>query len=284
MNAFFDTQFALGRLPYFLRLKKLQIIRPFVEIEFENSAYQVKTVNDPEELLEVLRLRFEVFFQEFSSRKLTGRFFPYDVDMHDFFCDHLIVKDKTTNKIVACYRLLHSSFEDRIKGYYSEGEFRIDDFLQKPGVKLELGRACVHKDYRSGSVIGLLWRGLCDYAKKAHVDYLFGCTSLTRSFFEKLPQVLRYLQDKDAFIDDFYVGIRPKYRIESHLHLELDLVPAQTAENLSKALPSLMNMYLMAGAKVSRQLAYDKEMDCLDIFTILEFKKLPPAFERRFVP
>ena len=143
-----DTYFALERLPHYFRLKNLgkKLLKPHVSIDFENKYYQVKTVTTPDELAQVLHLRFKVFFQEFSTRKIRFQLFPYDVDLHDFICDHLVVKEKETNKIVACYRLLSSSQEHRIDHYYSEGEFQMEEFLKLPGKKLELGRACVDKD------------------------------------------------------------------------------------------------------------------------------------------
>lgn len=45
---------------------------------------------------------------------------------------------------------------------------------------------------------------------------------------------------------------------------------------------SLMHMYMMAGAKMGPELAYDAEMDCLDVFTLMDMEKLPASFERRF--
>lgn len=281
-----DTHFALERLPHYFRLKNLgrRILKPLVSINFENKYYQVKTITSADELAQVLRLRFEVFFQEFSTRKIRFQLFPYDVDMHDFICDHLVVKDKETGKIVACYRLLSSTQQHRIDHYYSEGEFQMEEFLKLPGKKLELGRACVHKDYRSGAVIALLWKGLCEYAKKSGTRYMFGCSSINRKDFEKLPLIMKHLMDKNSFIEGYEIGIQKKYALETHPQVQVDLTPATPVEgvNPGKAVPSLMNMYLLAGAKMSKKLAYDGEMDCLDILTVLDFTELPPSFERRF--
>lgn len=59
-----------------------------------------------------------------------------------FVCDHLIIIEKETadepKRSFGTYRMLCSQFTDR---FYSETEFKIDAFLQVPGIKLELGRA-----------------------------------------------------------------------------------------------------------------------------------------------
>jgi hypothetical protein len=38
----------------------------------------------------------------------------------------------------------------------------------------------------------------------------------------------------------------------------------------------------MAGAKLSREFAYDPEMDCLDVFTVVDLTQIPASFSRRF--
>ncbi len=272
-SLWFNTQFTIGRVPHVLKLKYLEkkILRPLIDLHFENEFYEVKTANHPEELAQVLKLRFEVFFREFSTQKVTS-LFPYDIDMHDFVCDHLIVKDKTEDKVIACYRLLSSKAQHKAGRFYSEGEFVIDELVQSSENKLELGRACVHKDYRKGTVIGLLWKGLIEYARKSETRYMFGCSSINRKDFSNLPQIMESLERKDGFIKDFNIGVQPKYK------MKFNVGPSEEAGGMN----SLMHMYVLAGAKMGRELAYDAEMDCLDMFTLMDMKNLPASFERRF--
>lgn len=274
-SLWFNAQYTIGRAPHVLRLKSLEgkILRPAIQIEFENEYYQVKTANHPEELRQVLRLRFEVFFREFSTQKITFSLFPYDVDVHDFNCDHLIVKDKAQDKVIACYRLL-SSKAHQAENFYSEEEFDISSLIKKNENILELGRACVHKEYRKGTVIGLLWRGLIEYARKSETRYMFGCSSINRKDFSNLPQILGHLERNNSFLNDFEIGVRPKYQVRFRIE--------EGEEVSSKPMNSLMHMYLLAGAKMGRTLAYDAEMDCLDMFTLMDLRNLPSSFERRF--
>jgi len=280
----FNTQFMLERIPHIFRLKSLneKMVRPSITVNFENDLYQVKTADSLEEIIQVLSLRFEVFFREFSTNKVTFTLFPYDIDMHDFICDHLIVKEKVTNNVVACYRLLSDSSEKNVEKFYSEGEFGLGEFLAIPGRKLELGRACVHKDYRKGTVVSLLWRGLLDYAKKNSTKYMFGCSSLNRKDFQNLPHIMEWLKKNDSFINDFKIDVCPKYSLESHPEVDLKFSLSPDEKIGTKALGSLMHMYIMAGAKVGNTLAYDAEMDCLDFFTVIDLEKMPSSFERRF--
>jgi putative hemolysin len=278
-SLWFNTYFTLGRVPHMLKLNSLQdkIISPTVQIDIDHQYYQIKTANTHEELAEVLSLRFEVFFREFSTNKVTFSLFPYDVDVYDFICDHLIIKDKASNKIVACYRLLSSQVG---KKFYSENEFDLSNFINSEGEKLELGRACVHKDYRKGTVIALLWRGLLEYAKKSNTRYMFGCSSINRKDFPNIPRIVEWLDQNQFFINELDIKVKNKYKLKDSLEVEIN--NSTTDKSGTKVLGSLMHSYIMAGARMGRPMAYDAEMDCIDFFTLIDLNLLPPSFERRF--
>jgi len=44
---------------------------------------------------------------------------------------------------------------------------------------LELGRACVHVDFRNIMVLHALWKGIAVYATRHESRYLIGCSSVT---------------------------------------------------------------------------------------------------------
>lgn len=276
-----NTQFVLARLPFLFRLKlsSKKLLTPAVPLSLETNTYEVKTADTLDEIHQVLALRFEVFFREFSTQKLTLSLFPYDIDLHDFHCDHLIVKEKASGVVVACYRLQASTASKRGSRFYSEGEFDLGEFLELPGDKVELGRACVHRDYRRGPVISLLWKGLMSYAKKSGARYLFGCSSLTRGEFTNLPHVLAWLTERGALIDDLRLSVRPEFSSEG---LELVRALPEGAAVDPRAVSSLLGMYVLAGAKVGPEVAYDREMDCLDLLTVIDLTQVPASFERRF--
>ena len=43
---------------------------------------------------------------------------------------------------------------------------------------MELGRSCVEPEYRTGTVMQLLWRGIADYIDSHRVGLMLGCASL----------------------------------------------------------------------------------------------------------
>lgn len=244
-----------------------------ISLFFQAGHYDIKTINTFDEFREVLKLRYDVFFREFAGNSTEEE--GLDMDDHDFLCDHLIVKDRRESKIVACYRLLSSTNKPQDKKFYSEGEFIIDEFISTPDIKLELGRACVHRDYRKGTVILLLWRGLMEYASKCEAKYMFGCSSIQNIHFEHIPEILKEIENQKAFISEWPVVIDKKYAElpDSNTFIKADR---------PKSIHSLMQMYISAGAKVSRQMAYDKEMDCMDLLTILDLENLPVIYKSKF--
>lgn len=275
-------QQVLQKIPHVIRFKlnSRYIISPSIPIYIEKDRYIIKTADNIDEISQALSLRYEVFYGEFNKKKLTTTLIPYDIDSYDFGCDHLIVKEKFSSQVIACYRLRSDNSRKRIKRFYSEGEFKIDDFLSSIGGKLELGRACVHKDFRRGTVISLLWSGILEYAEKSSARFMFGCTSVIRSDFDQLSNMINWLNENNAFINDLNIDVQSKYKLPSEIK---EIINSRNEDKSSKkSLNSLMHMYIIAGAKLSRNLAYDAEIDCIDFFTLIDLQAIPQSFRKKF--
>ena len=112
---------------------------------------------------EAQRLRYKVFAEEMGAR-LSTRKAGVDEDIFDPYCDHLLVRDGDSNEVVGTYRILSPEKARKIGGFYSEGEFDLTRLAHLSDRMVEVGRSCVHPDYRSGAVITLLWAGLAAVA------------------------------------------------------------------------------------------------------------------------
>lgn len=270
-----SSQYSVGTFPYYLKLKSLtHWLNPFIAFEIANTNYVVKTATTAGELSEVLKLRFNVFHQEFSGKKPHLSLIRYDIDSFDFKCDHLIVKEKASGKVVATYRLLAETQDRKIERFYSQNEFHMEEFLKLEGNKVELGRACVHKDFRNGEVISMLWKGLCTYAKRADAKYLFGCSSITSDQLPYLSSIIQQLEKKEALIADANICATQDF--------SLSRMPYHEQSTEKANLSSLINMYLLAGAKMYSGLAYDADMRCVDLLTVMNMETMPASFIRRF--
>ena len=132
----------------------------------------------PEEIREVQRLRYKVFIQAMGLTSLSNAE-GLDKDEFDDFCDHLIVRDSRSLKVVGTYRVLSPHAARKIGQFYSEKEFDLSRLDHLRSSIAEAGRACIHPDYRSGGVIMLLWAGLAAFMKKENCRHLIGCASIS---------------------------------------------------------------------------------------------------------
>eukprot|EP00831_Metopus_contortus_P025311 TRINITY_DN21848_c0_g1_i3.p1 TRINITY_DN21848_c0_g1~~TRINITY_DN21848_c0_g1_i3.p1 ORF type:complete len:129 (-),score=13.83 TRINITY_DN21848_c0_g1_i3:58-444(-) len=87
----------------------------------------------------------------------------------------LMIINKSDDALIGTYRLNCTKFSNN---FYSATEFNIDAILELPGDKVELGRACVHPDFRNGMTIALLWKGLSEYMSASESRFFFGCSSI----------------------------------------------------------------------------------------------------------
>jgi putative hemolysin len=138
---------------------------------------RVRFADSLEDLRAAQRLRHRVFIEEMGARLPLAE--PgIESDRFDHYCEHLLVWDEDTDQAVGCYRILTDSQAVRAGGYHAQSEFDLTRVLAVPGRLLEVGRTCVHPDYRNGAVIGLLWSGLARFMLMHRYDYLMGCASI----------------------------------------------------------------------------------------------------------
>lgn len=264
---------------YQLRMNRIHKFKAKIEICSEVGPFVVKTVTDLEELKEALALRYEVFHKEMLGKKnLQG----IDVDEFDFNCDHLIIKEKRNNRVVGTYRLNCSLFTD---DFYSGKEFFLSKILQLPGVKLELGRACIHKEFRRGILISLLWRGIAEYMAACDAKFLFGCATVKTDDPRDAALLTRYFEEENR--------ISPAFRTRPTLAFTMPLLNyflnefSSTLNETQKAqaeelLPPLCRAYLKAGALVGGEPAWDQEFKCIDFLTILQRDDLNRTLWKKF--
>ena len=244
---------------------------PHVSIYKETTGYILKTVDDPGELSDVFRLRYDNFLSHtHHGKKMQG----LDVDHFDAKCDHIIIIHKETKKTCGTYRVFSSLFN---KEFYSQMEFDISRFLDIPGNKMELGRACVDRDFRNMTVIDLLWVGIAEYIQRIKARYLFGCSSIGTTDPELIKSLSFYFRRNNHVSDQYKVSTWPSY------HLDLDDVNSfEDERDIKKQIPPLLGSYLSAGAKIHGTVAFDKDFECIDFFTILRLTDLSSLYKKRY--
>jgi putative hemolysin len=248
--------------------------RAKVKIEFSKGSFLVKTLDRWEELEEVLRLRHAIFHTEHHGRVLPH---GLDVDELDFVCDHLAIVDQARGKIVGAYRLTSTHYSNT---FYASRRFQLGRFLTVPGNKLELGRACVERDYRCGPTLQLLWRGISEYLRATDTQYLFGSASARTTDPTEMARLYRYLRESGHVANDFGIVTHAEYRAPI---ADSDALEEPYDAKAAKALvPPLLQSYLRAGAKICAEPAIDHYLGSLDFLTILKIEAMADRYERRF--
>lgn len=229
----------------------------------------VVLAHSADEIREAQRLRYRVFAGELGA-KLPTRNPGVDEDIYDPFCDHLLVRDDKSGEIVGTYRILSPDNARRV-GYYSENEFDLTRLQHLRPQMVEIGRSCVHPDYRSGATITLLWAGLAKYMLDNNYQYLIGCASISMA-------------------DGGHAAASLYNRLESELcPLEYRVFPrcplplAALRQDVPAELPPLIKGYLRAGAWVCGAPAWDPDFNTADLPVLLPMSRLDKRYARHFI-
>jgi len=234
-----------------------------IHFTLEDKHYIIKLAQTPEEVDEVLKLRFEVFNLELNEGLESSFATSRDEDQFDKQCDHLLIIEKSKNMIIGTYRMQTYNMAKKGLGFYSNGEFCLDMLPKRIISKsVELGRACIHKDYRNTKVLFLLWRGLANYIYFSKKRYLFGCCSLTSQDTIEGLSLLQQLKDDNH--------IHPKLKLDAQKGFELPDISTLGSNKIHIDMPPLFGMYLRYGAKIIGNPAIDREFKTIDYLVLLD--------------
>ena len=245
------------------------------DIAISQGPFAVKLAVKEEEREAAFRLRFEVFNLELGEGLPESNLTGMDKDVYDDYCDHLVVIDSVSEKVVGTYRMMPGVVAENSIGFYSETEFDLTSIRSLSDSKLELGRSCVHKDFRNAFVIGLLWRGIASYIDHYDIRHLFGCGSLHSSNPAEISIVYSYL-NRFHRADERY-KVQPLRRLR-----DVQMFSFCDREQAFSAMPPLMKGYLRLGAQVCGEPAYDHVFGTTDFLILLDTEKLVKRYQKRF--
>ncbi len=235
--------------------------RPRLVFQYARSEADVRAAQE---------LRWRVFSEEMGAR-LSSPEPGLDQDRLDPLCDHLLVRDQRTDLVVGTYRILNAAQARRAGGFYSDSEFDLTRLEHLRGDLMEMGRACVHPDYRSGASIALLWAGLADYIQTRGVRYLMGCASMTMSDGgHTAASIYRQLQPHAA---------PAEWRVFPRCALPLNCLD----HTLTVEIPSLIKAYLRVGAYVCGEPAWDPDFNTADCLLLLPTQQIDHRYSRHFM-
>lgn len=254
-----------------------------------SGALEVRLAETEHEVMLAQRLRYQVFYEEKSAipseeMRATRR----DFDKFDDVCDHLLVVDRDVHDadgqplVVGTYRLTREKDAEKVGGFYTAGEFdlgRMISGMPKGTKYLELGRSCIHRDYRSRpGAMQLLWKGLMAYVARFDIDVMFGCASFPGVDPQALALPLSYLHHHHPMPKDLLVSAR------SELYVAMDMLPPQAVDAREgiRALPAILKGYVRAGCCIGDGAVIDRQFDTIDVFIFFPLSGIDARYKSRF--
>ena len=224
------------------------------------------------------QLRWRVFAEEMGATLQVPDGTPpgHDADRFDAFCDHLLVRaispSDPIGQVVGTYRVLTPHAARRAGGFYSETEFDLRPLAPLRSRMAELGRSCIHPQWRTGGTILALWGAIGDFMVCRGLDVAFGCASvglddgghLAASLWQRLAG--QHLAPAER-------------RVRPLLPLPLESLNG----DLAVETPPLIRGYLRCGAQLLGPPAWDAAFNTADLPMLMTLAGLPRRHRRHFL-
>ena len=254
------------------------------------SSYRLRLAQTEAERLAACRLRFRVFNLELGEGLAESYASGMDQDAFDYVCEHLVVEEKATGRIVGTYRMQSGMTARRHLGYYSAREFDFTPYEHLRPQTLELGRACIDREHRTSEVLTLLWRGIAQYAQHHGLRYLIGCSSVNSqgtaqdpaagwSIYDQLSPFLADAALRTVPTAAFALPLPPRdiAALRTDVSQMAETAPPQTR------VPKLLRTYLAVGSRICSEPAWDRAFGTIDFLTLQDMEQLSPAARNRFL-
>ena len=239
--------------------------------KFQHGRLTVSMARTVSEIEEAQRLRYKVFAEEMGAN-LASAAEEIDRDIFDSYCEHLLVRDNSNNKVIGTYRILPPDSARTIGSYYSETEFDMTRLAHLRDRMVEVGRSCIHMNHRDGATIARLWSGLADYMCKHKHEYLIGCASIS------MKDGGHYAASVYSKVSKQYAA-PAEYRVFPRCPLPLDALN----QSLDVNIPPLIKGYLRLGAYIGGEPAWDPDFNTADLFILMPMSKLNTRYAKHFI-
>lgn len=224
------------------------------------------------DILSAQRLRYRVFVEELGGDgPLVDHERAIERDRFDPFFDHLVLVDDRRDAdgmdhVIGVYRIMRDDQARAGEGFYSAAEYDLGPLERSGRRLLELGRSCVHPDYRGGTAMLHLWTGLSHYVRIHGIEILFGVASFPGTDTASLAQPLSYLHHHHLAPIDLRVSARDGGRAR------MDLLPPEHIDRITamKATPALIKAYLRLGGFVGEGAWIDNAFRTTDVCLVMD--------------
>ncbi len=233
--------------------------------------FETRLAQNADDIRAAQKLRYQVFVEELgASGDTVDHTAREERDRFDDYCEHLLLIDKSaeTPRVVGAYRMMTNDHADRAGGFYSASEFDLDPLLKDGRKLLELGRSCVHRDYRGGTSMYHLWNAMARYVLDNDVQIMFGTASFHGTDPAAIAQPLAYLHANHLAPPDLRVRAREYQRMDLVEPDQIDRVAAMADT------PALIKAYLRLGGFVGDGAYIDHDFNTIDVCLLMDTTRM----------
>ncbi len=216
------------------------------------------------------RLRYEVFVHELGADgPMVDHANRRERDAFDDHADHLLLMDEARapdDQVIGVYRLMTDHMAEQAGQFYCENEYDLTLLRNSGKPVLELGRSCLHPDYRGGAGMLHMWAALAEYAAARKIEILFGVASFHGTDVRALAAPLSLLYHRHLAPPALRVTAKGPTAVPMNIHSvdSLDRVAAV------RQIPALIKAYLRLGGTVGEGAFVDHDFNTVDICLILQ--------------
>ena len=238
--------------------------------------FEIRLAESEVDHLGAARLRYEVFVEELGGDgALVDHAGRFERDRYDEFFDQLLLVDRRRDAaalehVIGVYRLMDDTGAQRAGQFYSEDEYDLSVLKSSGRSLLELGRSCVHADFRGSAAMFLLWNGLADVVLERKTEVLFGVASFHGTDVTALAEPLSYLHHSHLAPPDIRV------RAIGDAARPMDILPADQVDRVSamRQIPPLIKAYLRLGGTVGEGAYIDAPFNTTDVCLVMDTARM----------
>ncbi|NKX46017.1 GNAT family N-acetyltransferase [Roseicyclus persicicus] len=244
-------------------------------MQIDDSHFELCLAGSEADLHAAQRLRYEVFVAELGG---DGPMVDHDArleaDRFDAHFDHLLLRDLRRpegDRVVGVYRVMTEAGAAAAGQFYSEDEYDLSPLRASGRRLLELGRSCVHRDYRGGTAMMHLWAGLADYIAARGIEVMFGVASFHGLDPAPLAGPLSLLHHRHLAPAE----LRPVARADGFQRMDLVAEAALDRPAAIRGIPALIKAYLRLGGFVGQGAYVDRAFNCIDVCLVMDVARIP---------
>ncbi|SEL32013.1 GNAT family N-acetyltransferase [Pacificibacter marinus] len=253
-------------------------------LNLRKSRYTVRIASARSDIAAAQRLRYLAFVSPQSSDLHRDEHVGdhgagderLDLDAFDDLCKHVLIEDRASGQLVCCFRFLDLESGASITKSYSAQYYGLDALADYQGRMVEMGRFCVHPDWRDADILRIAWGAMTTYVDDHDVDMLFGCSSFHGTDWAVHADALAMLKHRHLGPK----GLIPRIKAPDVFKFAARLRRKPNAKRAALAMPPLLKTYLMMGGWVSDHAVVDRDLGTMHVFTGVEIKSIPAARKR----